>query len=302
MANGSIEKKSDFTPQWFEDTIEIHGYRFELQSIKAAYNELQALVDAEGDRIVASLKKEDGETQERFVGRKRWARANAFLITVTIIGEDGTSTYGSNQEIFDSKNLPNPIKAIFFTNENSYRSEANGNLPSNRFRVWLNFNKTPIFDPSPLLSEPTPNGSKVEIHSDSVSFFRAVQNIVNTKIKRKRQMFFFMHAKFAYDIGLWSIALPYSLYFVSVSVNRIAPIGGQYEYIRTALYIYLIGLAILFYRAVVGYFKWVFPVNSLKENEDSGSFHRWFFGLGATGAVGGILKILWEFITKGVTP
>lgn len=266
------EGKADI--QWYEDDIPIRGCQLTLPQIKAAYRELAILTKREGDRIVDSLVKPEELNEQEFIERNQTLKNEAFLITVSIIGFDGQTVYAENEDIFDSKNLPIPIKTVYFTNENSFSRNANGNHPPNRFSFWIHFDKPPLFDPNPLVSEPTPNHSRVLIKADDVGFYRAAQKIVNIKLSSNKRWYSFIHDKFAYDVGVWFIALPYSLYWITVYSDYFFPSDGEHASFRIAFFIYGMGLSLLIYRSFFGYVKWAFPVNTLEENKDRATRHR----------------------------
>ncbi|MCR5856896.1 hypothetical protein [Mesorhizobium sp. J428] len=199
-------------------------------------------------------------------------------MTVSIIGYDGQTSYGSNEDIFTAKNLPSNIERIFFTNTTAWQAESPDTLPPNRFAVTITFSKPPVFDPNPLVSEPTRNDSQVYIKSEDIVFFRACRNIASKKLTTAMKWYSFIHAKFAYDIGLWLIALPYSLYWITHFMDRFFPSDGPNVSFRIPFYIYSLGISILLYRTFAGYIKWAFPVNVLEENKDRAWTHRVFIG------------------------
>lgn len=191
---------------FFEDEIQIRGCALSLAIIKSAYKELQSVIAKEAEKVINSLLKPDELSPEEFEKRNDFLRVDAFRLTVSIIGFDRQTAYGDTAEIFDSNDLPNPIKNIYFTNITAYQKHANGTEPNNNFSVSLYFDKPPLFDPSPLVSQPTVNASKATIKADDIVFYRAVQNIINTKIKEKRTYYSIIHEKFSYDLGLWLFA------------------------------------------------------------------------------------------------
>jgi hypothetical protein len=274
MSEDALTKEARADIQWYEDDIPIRGCQLSLPQTKAAYRELTTLVKREGERIVASLVKPDDISEEDFKKRNEFLRDDAFRITVSIVGFDGQTAYGESEEIFDSKNLPIPVKAIFFTNSNSFKRHADGREPPNQFSLWVRFDKPPLFDTNPLVSEPTQNYSQVLIKADDVGFYRAVQNIISKKFISNKKWYSFIHEKFAYDIGLWFIALPYALYWITVYSDYLFPSDGKNASFRIAFYIYGLGMSLIMYRALFGYIKWAFPVNVLDENNDRATRHR----------------------------
>lgn len=293
MSSDALVDKIKRDIQWYEDSIPIRGCHLTLSKIKSAYRELDAIVKKEGERTTSLLAKPDDMSSEAFIEQISDLKVKAFLITVSIVGFDGETAYGDSEEIFDSRNLPFPIKTIYFTNSNSFKRFANGNEPTNRFSVWIHFDKPPLFDPNPLVSDPTPNYSKADIHSEDVIYFRAIQNIIGNKLKSDKKIYSFIHEKFAYDTGLWLFALPYALYWTTVYVDYFFPTSGRYVSFRVAGYIYGLGISLLVYRALSGYVKWAFPVNILEENNDNANRHRIVLGAIVLAlAVSGVKSIL----------
>lgn len=299
MPEDALVNEANADVQWYEDEIPIRGSLLTLPQIKAVYRELATLTKKEGERIVASLVKPDDISDDDFIKRNQLLKNDAFRITVSIMGFDGQTAYGETEGIFDSKNLPLPVRTVFFTNVNSFKRHANGIEPANRFSLWIHFDKPPLFDPSPLLSQPTPNYSRVEVRADDVGYFRAAQSIVVSKLRLNRKWYSFIHEKFAYDLGLWFITLPYSLYWITKYSDYFFPSDGKNASFRVAFYIYGLGLSLLTYRALFGYIKWAFPVNILEENRDRATRHRLVLGAivsglvvtGVQSALGGIAGI-----------
>lgn len=278
MSEDALSREAKADIQWYEDNIPIRGCQLTLPRIKAAYRELTELTKKEADRIVGLLVKPQDMSDEDHVKRNEFLKEDAFRLTVSIIGFDGQTVCGETEDIFDSKNLPLPIKTIFLTNTTSYKRHANNNEPPNAVYLWVHFDKPPLFDPNPLVSEPTRNQSEVILKADDVSYFRAAQSILGAKLRSSKKWYSFIHEKFAYDAGLWFIALPYALYWVTIYCDYLFPSNGKHASFRIAFYIYGLGLSLLLYRALFGYIKWAYPVNTLMENKDYATKHRIVLG------------------------
>lgn len=293
MSEDVLVKEAKADIQWYEDNIPIRGCQLTLPQIKAAYRELTYLTKKEAHRIVGSLVKPEDMSEEDHLKRNEFLKDDAFRLTVSIIGFDGQTVYGETEDIFDSNNLPIPIKTIFFTNTTSFKRHANNNEPPNRMAFEVHFDKPPLFDPNPLVSEPTRNQSKVIIKADDVGYFRAVQSIISAKLRSSKKWYSFIHEKFAYDAGLWFIALPYALYWITIYCDYLFPSDGKHASFRIAFYIYGLGLSLLLYRALFGYIKWAYPVNILMENKDYATKHRIVLGAILTSMfVSGVKSVL----------
>jgi len=282
--------------RWYSDNIPIRGCRLDLPKIKAAYEELSKLTVKEGERIVNSRNRPKRMRKQAFQDENKFLLDDAFRLTVSIIGFDGQTSYGESEEIFERKNLPSRIKTIYFTNETAYRRNANNELPANRFSLSLHFDKPPLFDPDPVLSEPTINSSSVNLKADDVGYFRAVQTIVNEKLNIHKTWYSLIHAKFAYDVGMWLFAIPVALYWLTIYNEYLFTNGNQASF-NVAFFIYGAGLSLILYRTLFSYLKWAFPVNILEENKDRATRHRIILGT----IIAGLFYSSIESVIKTIT-
>lgn len=262
------------TVGWYEEEIPIRGCVLSLEDIKEAYRELQKINRTFGEQIIATLPREPQLTDEQWEERKSYLLEDAFCLTVTISGLRDLRLYGEREAVFDDADLPKPIKSIYFTNSTAFRRNANGNEPKNRMSVFLDFTKPEIFDPNPLVSAETPNQSHVEIQAEDVTFFSAVQKAVEKKITTHKTWYSAIHRNFAYDVGMWFIALPISLYASAYYMDQAIPTDSKLQLFRWPMFMYFLGLCLILYRALTAYAKWAFPVNVLQENKDRALKHR----------------------------
>lgn len=261
---------------WFEETIPVRGCKLSMGDVQAAYRELRTINRKFGEQVIASIPRESDLTDEQWAAKKQFLLDDAFRLTVSIRGERDQQLYGEGAEIFTSEDLPYPIKTIYFTNRTAYRRHANGTEPVNQLEVLLDFSKPALFDPNPLVSEATPNSSSVTINAQDMTYFRAVQKVVESKLLAKRTWYGGIHRNFAYDAGMWLLALPVGLFFATYYMDRLLPPTGSLASYRWAFFIYAVGIAAISYRIFVSYTKWAFPVNLLEENKDTAWKHRTF--------------------------
>ena len=278
MTETPLIENSTTSVVFYQDDIPVRGCSFDISHIKAAYREFVQLTHQEADRIVDKFVRPQKQKLAIFDQFKKAAKKNAFRVTVSVIGQDGQIVFGDREELFDSKDLPYPIKTIFFTNTNSHKAAANGTLPPNYFSVWIHFDKPPLFDPHAIVSDATQNFSKVEIRAEDIGYFRAAQNITNKVLMKNRKWYSFIHAKFVYDVGLWFFAIPYALYMITIVTDQYIPLGSLHSSFRVAFFVYASGMSLLIYRALMSYLKWAFPVNVLTENRDKATRHRVMLG------------------------
>jgi hypothetical protein len=260
--------------EWFEEIIPVRGCHMSLDGIKEVYRELSRINREFGKRIIADLERDENITAEQWAARKEFLLTDAFRLTVTITGHRDQRVYAEVADIFSSENLPKQIKKIYFNNITAFRRHANGEIPRNKFEVTLDFDKPALLAPNPLVSAATPNNSIVSINADDISFFRAVQQVIITKLTRQRTWHGFLHKNFAYDLGFWVLALPVALYFATYYMDVFFPSDSKLASFRPAFFIYAVGMMLILYRFLSSYAKWAFPVNVLAENKDKALRHR----------------------------
>ncbi|CUH83152.1 hypothetical protein TM5383_00335 [Thalassovita mediterranea] len=259
---------------WYEETIPIRGCRLDLDGIKELYIELSSINRKFGAGEIAGLVRDPEMSDAEWNGYQEYLLEDAFCLAILIKGENDQQVYGESSEVFESEALPNPIKAIYFDNVKAWRRHAPNVDPQNRIEVYLDFGKPPLLDPTSVLSEPTPNASNVSVRADDMTYFRAVQKVVDDKLLSHRTWYSAIHGSFAYDVGIWLVALPAGLVIATFYMESLLPVGSRLEVYRWAFFIYALGLTVLGYRFVTGYAKWAFPVNVLADNKDRSVRHR----------------------------
>lgn len=292
MTENILETTNRNPVGWYEEIIPIRGCKLSLAHVKDAYRDLDTINRRYGEQIVSTLPPKPDMSEEEWGKYKAYLLDDAFRLTITVNGLHDQQLYGETVNLFDDPNLPKPIKSIFFTNVVSFRRHANGNEPANRISVFLDFGKPELFDPNPLVSAATPNESNVKINAEDITFFNAVQRAVEKKLTTHKAWSSAIHRNFAYDIGMWLVALPLSLYFSAYYMDQLIPLGTKFELFRWPLFTYLVGISVLLYRALTAYTKWAFPVNVLEENKDRGLKHRI--------ALGGIISWLFYMVASTV--
>lgn len=279
---------------WYEETIPLRGCKLSLENIAEIYRELTAINRSFGEKVIATLQRPPDVTDEQWEARKAYLLRDAFALTVSVRGQRDQQLVDEDESIFTSPNLPMPIKVIYFTNVTAWQRNAPNSFPQNRIDALFDFSKPALLDPNILVSEATPNTSNVSVTAQDISYFRAVQQVVTSKILSRRTWYSAIHRSFTYDLGLWVVLLPVALVMVTYYMEKWLPTGGDLAAYRWAFFIYGVGVSALFYRFITAYTKWAFPVNILVDNKDTAWKHRV--------AIGGILTSLgWQVyeVVKG---
>jgi hypothetical protein len=262
----------------YEDIIPLKGGKFSLKDVASLFSDFRDLTIKEGEVIVGGLVREKGKSVKDFEDYKKRVKIDAFRVTVSINGFDGQTRFGDSKDLFSRDDLPKPIKSIYFTNINSFKREANGSEPRNRFECWIHFEKPPLFDPNPLVSEPTSNASRILVQAEDSAYFKAAQKIANDFDNNTKHWYRAIHKGFSYDVGLWFLWVPFSLFKISQWIEGLPYTPAETSIFKIALGFYLFVLCLMLYRAFVGYVKWAFPVNVLIENNDAAVRHRVILG------------------------
>jgi hypothetical protein len=277
--SNEIQMPQEFPPKrtpvgWFEGSISARGHSLSLDDVKTLYQELSVINRKFGENTISSLAADPKMSDEEWGRYKDFLLEDAFCLTVSILGDQDQQLYGENAEVFESSNLPHPIRKIHFNNITAWQRHAQDTRPQNSIEVDLDFSKPPLLDPFSVLSEPTPNSSNVTVRADDMTFYKAARQIVDTRLAKHRTWYAAIHRSFAYDIGVWLLALPAGLVIATYYMDRWLPVGGNLEAFRWAFFLYSLGIVVLGYRFLSGYVKWAFPVNILTENKDKSLRHR----------------------------
>ena len=277
-SNAIVTENSLRAHESFEQIIPIRGRDLTIDRIAEVYRELSRINSELGQREVAKLVKDSNTSDAEWEKHKENLLADAFRIVISITGDGDQRIFMENSEIFSSANLPQQIRTIYFNNIAAYKRNANQIEPANKIEVFLDFGKPYLLDPSSLVSEATPNGSEVRINGTDISFFRAAQQVITSKLTNRGTWYGMIHKNFAYDLGLWLFSLPLALFFASHYMDKLFPADSDIVSYRWAFFIYTTGMMLLAYRFLISYAKWAFPVNVLAENKDTAWKHRIVLG------------------------
>lgn len=278
MTDDALATKSRNQVGWYEEAINLRGCRLGLDDIKTVYSDIQKINRSFGERLIASIPRDASMTDVQWERHQLFLLEDAFCLVVVIKGSRDEQLYGETASIFDSPDLPRPIKSVYFTNDISFKRHSEGKEPINHVSAFIDFSKPDLFDPNPLVSEPTPNESELKVNAQDITFFNAVQKAVEKRLMSRKTWYGSIHRSFSYDIGLWFFALPIGMYFSAYYMDKLIPSGSKFDLFRWPLFAYFLGLSLISYRALVAYAKWAFPVNVLIENNDKALRHRLALG------------------------
>lgn len=274
-------------------TVPLTARTFSLADVRLVYQRLQAYITEQGNLELANIVRQPDVPEDQFQLQLEHARTNAYKITVTINGADGSSLYEDHEGIFDSPNLPEEISQIFMTNATAFEGVA-GRKPANKVVVNLDLSRPPLLDPNPV-SAPTPNFSNLNIEGASEAWIATISDRVVGIMGSRKNRRGFLHAAFVYDIGMMLIALPVILYVCWKASNLVnAHLASVHPVVSATAYIYLSLLTLWAYRGLFGYTKWAFPTVELEGPRSSSARHRRLWAAIAVGLIG---KLLYDVLT-----
>lgn len=281
------------TQQHTKKTIPLYSISLSLEDIRKIVDRLSTHVGEQGDAVVSGLTRPEDQDEALFEEHKRSIRHEAFRITVTVEGADGSSLFGNGTEVFSSPNLPDKISTIYMTNITAYREVARAR-PSNSFDFILDFSKPPLLDGKNLVSSPTANLSQLTVDGDRDSWVASISDAVMGVIGNRRSKRAWLHRAFVYDFGLLLLGLPAGLYVCWKMSDFIGMyLGSISGFLSATAYLYIVLVVAWAYRIFFGYTKWAFPSVELIGREDAAKKHRGFWYVIATGMVA---QLLWEVL------
>ncbi|MCY4169601.1 MAG: hypothetical protein OXE82_15095 [Rhodobacter sp.] len=195
--------------------------------------------------------------------------------------------------------MPEPVKSIYFTNLTAWHRHAGNAYPPNQIEVHLDFGKPDLIDPHLLLSGPTPNDSNVSVRAQDMTYFRAVQQVVKERLLNRQTWYSPIHRSFAYDVGVWAVALPAGLILATYYMERWFPVGSELEGCRWAFFLYALGMALICYRFLASYMKWAFHVNVLIGDTDTALRHRIALGAIFSGLAWKVVDVISNLLQFG---
>jgi hypothetical protein len=256
--------------------------------LRRIYSDLSKVIEKKADEFCSGLKIPEGYTQEKIESESTALRQKAFKVTVTLANPTGANFYDESIDIFASEFIPSPLASVYMTNNTAFMGAFKSN-PQDSFSLLLDFGKPPVFDWASIVSSPTANKSNLAISGLDMTFVRSIESSVMNALQDRRPFWKFIHVPFAYDIGLWFLAMPYGIYEGAKVIGALIKKLPAFDDYKLALYIYAVVLLLLGYPVLFQYVKWVFPLNIYSENQDSSVLHRSVIAAIVLGLVGNVI-------------
>jgi hypothetical protein len=166
-------------------------------------------------------------------------------------------------------------------------------LPRNGVKLFFDFKKAPLIDWRNIVSAPTPNESKIEVRGYSATWVAAVFQGVLDRLHTENNWRQYIHAPFSYDVGLFILGLPLAFYVLSSTTRLLGDSPDALDpFVKYAFYLYIFLFTLVFFRLLLGYTRWVFPILELRGEHDISKVHRRFWYTVMTGIIAAVIANL----------
>jgi hypothetical protein len=261
---------------FFERQEPLRGYTVSLQDLRKLLQRLFEL-EAESHRRELHRLKERADISEEDKTKLEAIIRRAHTLWTSVHGANGEQFFANSMTTLPEEQLPKEITRFMTGNINPYRSMLNRE-PSEGFQVILDFSRPPFLDWNNPVSSPTANESNVLAKGDQV-WTGAVVKCVEDELRSCRNRRQFFHRPFAYDMGLFCLALPLMFLVAKQLSTPIAEFAGTgTTTLSVMLYVYLFFGMAWTYRIIFSYARWAFPVMETVAARQRRGIHRWVLG------------------------
>lgn len=224
-----------------------------------------------------------------------------FELKVTVRGMDGETVFGTIPVVFDSPSFPEQVQSLHINSELELKNLYNW-APRNRFELLLDFTKPKNLNFSLLLSEPTPNKSRILVTGLNSLWVHGVYGQVAKFIAKKRTRRRFLHQQRTSILLLLCGGFPFTFSIaVKLSGAIKALFGEPSGILYSAAQVYVFFIVLSLFRSLFDYARWIFPLVEYQDPSGTVIKHRIFLGGLILGVLGNfihdLLKILPGFLT-----
>jgi len=209
----------------------------------------------------------------------------SYKIHIQIFGTKGKFITSDSSSVFEEEHLPDFITSTKFDNSFFYKSVFNRN-PQSLINVELDFSKPPLIDFVTSPSYQTPNNSIIHVLGENETWVEGSHEKVASSLKERSNRRSWLHRKNVYDLFLWLLVIPLSLWNVQKFNLFAAPYLSKFSTVLTVgIYLYIFIIILNIFRFAFNYLRWLFPYLELKTSLKSRVIcHRIIF-LGVISAI-----------------
>lgn len=267
--------------------LDVSSFSLDREELKIFCDILQERAYGAAEIEVGLFKKNE-QTDEQYQANIKTLR-ESFELKITVCGLTGEELWGSIEEVFGSVNFPNQVKSLYVDSESTLRYVHNY-FPHNSFKIYLDFTKPKIFDFSLLPSHGTPNESNIEVKGYDATWVNGVFSEIKSFIRDRSSTLSVVHNHSVYDILLWLLGFPLSLWVCGkLSTTIQGAFGGNKPLLASALYLYTFLATLFLFRVLFHYLRWVCPLVEYKSKGNKIIIHRAVFGTLTIGWLGSFI-------------
>lgn len=163
---------------------------------------------------------------------------------------------------FSSDAAQGELTGLWVTNRDAFNKAASGRNPANCVDIWLDFTRPSLaFDFINLPSNPTSNGSVINIYGFDETWVMALYQRLNGFLSFRERRMKFLHVSGAYDIFLYAFAVPiFTFYAYRIENNIDINFENKSLILQIVIYFYTIFIFFNICRFIFLYFRWLFPL------------------------------------------
>lgn len=205
--------------------------------------------------------------------RKRAVLSECFVLKLTINGTDGRELFGTIREVFDSPNYPDEVASVIVASDNTLRAVHNY-YPRNAFRLFLYFAKPAVFDFRILPGLDTPNPSKLEVEGFDATWANGVFREIDAFLSDNPSHLSIVHRHTIFDLMLYAIGIPFAFWLCHKATSIIQQLVPESGFLQNAIYVYIFITAIILFRILFHYMRWMLPVVEYRAPTSRALLHR----------------------------
>ena len=253
-------------------TMPISSLSLDKDDLKKLCNILQERANSAAE-IEVNLYNKGEQSDDQYEEHVKTLR-ESFKLKITISGKSGEELWGTIDEVFNSVNFPEEVESFYVSSDTTLKAVHNY-YPHNSFIIFLDFNKSKIFDFSLMPSDNTPNRSNIEVGGYDATWVNGVFNELKTFIASRSSKLSVVHNHSIYDIFLWVLGYPISFWVCSKLSTQIeSTFDSGSVFIVSALYVYTFVATLVVFRFLFHYLRWVCPLVEYRGKTDNILAHR----------------------------
>lgn len=233
-----------------------------IQDLRKLYTQLSGMTSEALDNYLNSINPQPGQDAAQLDALKKEARRIGGL-TVIVIGAKGEQVVETSVEALSDENLPDKIMSITFDSASTLQ-RFNVSL-LNRFRLNLDFKEPLGFHAYNPWNQPTLNNSSLEVIGPNTTWVTGVYETVLSFFRERKRKRGWLHSQNTFNILNWGLGFPGALWLTyRLDSFFQTTLQDLHVVLRGALYVYLVLLGLLAFRAVIAGFRWILPVVELE--------------------------------------